>query len=485
MRPKIIILLTQLRTQARGVMLAALWQLRRFVEAGFDAEIRLFEYVLDFDDIRKSLRDSHRLPDSGVVANLHEFLISVEPPEIRTYDKMIVARLRDHREAVSERPPDHLRDFRSIRRYAGWELASAESSGELIAEYYRPDGSVYLRALATEASMFEGIKGAVWYDRDGDPVATFEDLKGLWSYWLRFGVPKERPLVVIQEGQYVQRSGKEVFALITTGSNDYNFAVAHGATLANVKSRSQRVSPGWSSIVEHPEKLDRMVFLTDEQRLAWLRSFPDWDNTVTIPNECRVETFEYSAAVQSRFVTVTSLVPLKQIEHMIRAMRLVVDSWPGATLEVFGEGSQRVSLEQLTESMGLSDNVFFLGYAPDARSSFRGAVASLITSDREAFPIPVLESMAVGTPLISYDIDYGPRGVISNDVDGYLVERNNIEALAARMIEVLTLTKQNGNESVRRAALRRAQDFAGPKILALWLSEIDQVISGRSRYRGY
>lgn len=59
-------------------MLAALWKGKRFVELGFDAEIRLFEHVLDFPAIKAHLIESKRLAPNLPTSNIHEFLITYD-----------------------------------------------------------------------------------------------------------------------------------------------------------------------------------------------------------------------------------------------------------------------------------------------------------------------------------------------------------------------------------------------------------------------
>ena len=54
----------------------------------------------------------------------------------------------------------------------------------------------------------------------------------------------------------------------------------------------------------------------------------------------------------------------------------------------------------------------------------------LLTSLYEGFALVIQESIANGTPVISYDIKYGPRDMIQDGVNGYLVEDGNIDQLA-------------------------------------------------------
>ena len=53
---------------------------------------------------------------------------------------------------------------------------------------------------------------------------------------------------------------------------------------------------------------------------------------------------------------------------------------------------------------------------------------SLITSNMEGFSLALLESLAHGVPVISYDIKYGPSELITSDFNGYLITKNDEDA---------------------------------------------------------
>lgn len=466
--PKVIILLTALRAQARGVMLSALWKARRLREQGYDVQIRLFEHVLDFKYIKQSLVESQQLIPDIPVSNIHEFLDDLELPAA---DRETTTELQDYasRDLGS---PDQEVSYGPVVRYRAWQRSG---SAKMFAEYFRKDGSLYMRAFTHDRSLMKGASNIDLYGPNGVLLATFDSARALWQFWLRHGVEPGRPLVVIQDGMFISDGGMEMLSNICVGPDVANFAVAHGATLAFRNATRSIPISGWDPNRRFGGAPDRMVFLTDEQKNHWQEAFPEATGLVTIPHECRAERIGYTDQTSQKIVTIASLTPLKRVDHLIRAFALVKPSVPGTNLEIYGAGPEEGALKSLRDELGLKESIKFMGYSLDAQSAFSGAAASVITSEREAFGMPILESMSVGTPVVAYDIEYGPRYIIRDGVDGLLVPSGDVNGLARALLRILS-----GGEDIialRRKAADRAAEFSGEAIGKRWDSEIRKVLA--------
>ena len=103
-----------------------------------------------------------------------------------------------------------------------------------------------------------------------------------------------------------------------------------------------------------------------------------------------------------------------------------VDAVDGVTLLVAGDGEERARLEGVAGS-----RVRFLGPQPRERilELFRAADASLLSSSWENFPHTVVESLAVGTPVIATRVG-GVAEVVQDGENGLLVESGDAGALA-------------------------------------------------------
>lgn len=94
------------------------------------------------------------------------------------------------------------------------------------------------------------------------------------------------------------------------------------------------------------------------------------------------------------------LVRVKHVETIIRAVSVVKDTLPSIKLAIVGDGEERTMLEELTRSLGLSDNIDFAGYQANTWEWYNRGKISLLTSEREGFPYTVIESLRCGVPVI-------------------------------------------------------------------------------------
>lgn len=106
-------------------------------------------------------------------------------------------------------------------------------------------------------------------------------------------------------------------------------------------------------------------------------------------------------------------------------------------LAILGEGAKRPELVARVAALGLADHVQFLGFDPNPLKYMARAYALIQSSSAEGLPGTLIQSLAVGTPVIATDCDHGPREVIRPGVDGWLVPVGDAAALARRTIELL------------------------------------------------
>lgn len=106
-------------------------------------------------------------------------------------------------------------------------------------------------------------------------------------------------------------------------------------------------------------------------------------------------------------------------------------------LVVLGEGSRAAELRALAGSLGLSERVRFVGVERNPHAWSARADLFVMPSRWEGFPNAAAEAMAVGTPLLLADCDYGPRELTGNGRFGTLVPVDDAAALAAAMDRLL------------------------------------------------
>jgi glycosyltransferase involved in cell wall biosynthesis len=121
----------------------------------------------------------------------------------------------------------------------------------------------------------------------------------------------------------------------------------------------------------------------------------------------------------------------KALEVALEAVHQVA----GVSLLVGGDGPERADMERRASELGLEGRVRFLGALPRRQvlELFRAADASMLSSTWENFPHTLVESLAVGTPVISTDVG-GVAEVVRDHENGLLVPAGDAKALAAAIV---------------------------------------------------
>jgi len=129
-------------------------------------------------------------------------------------------------------------------------------------------------------------------------------------------------------------------------------------------------------------------------------------------------------------------------------------------LRIFGNGPLRATLAEYVETLNLTNNVFFEGYIDDVSQIYQNLTGLLLTSQYEGFPNVMIEALASGIPVISFDFKSGPSEVIVNGINGFLVDNRSIDLLAQRMIQLVQnpLNDLSIRESVHRMGIGTIAD---------------------------
>ncbi len=145
-------------------------------------------------------------------------------------------------------------------------------------------------------------------------------------------------------------------------------------------------------------------------------------------------------------VSVGALYPVKGFDILIKALSMVQAEIPNIKLHILGMETvvkgYRKKLETLAGQLGLSGKVVFHGFVPNPYPYMKEADLFVLSSRKEGFPNVVLESLVTGTPVVATDcVDLS--GIISDGVNGYVVEKENVAALAAGIVKGSMLESQN------------------------------------------
>ncbi|MFG7351468.1 glycosyltransferase [Shewanella oncorhynchi] len=177
-------------------------------------------------------------------------------------------------------------------------------------------------------------------------------------------------------------------------------------------------------------KADHIINQCQAMRDDLVSVFPHLaDKTSVIYNPVAKHVEDYAkahdltqVAKQDYLLCVGRLEKQKAFHYAIEGFAGIANDFQNLRLKIVGQGSLEQSLKQCAIDLGVADRVDFEGFQADMIPYYLHAKATLLTSLYEGFPNALIESTTLGTPVIAFDCPSGPRDIIKNGTNGYLVE---------------------------------------------------------------
>jgi len=216
-------------------------------------------------------------------------------------------------------------------------------------------------------------------------------------------------------------------------------------------------------------RYDRIVVLTQED---YDRHWQKKKNVSVIPNPAVLSSAS-SSLDSKRILAVGRLAYPKNFTSLIRAFSFVASRFPEWSLDIYGEGNERESLSSEILTLGLSNSVWLMGNRTDIQSLMTDYSLFAMTSRFEGFGMVLVEAMSCGLPVVSYACPCGPKDIIRQGVDGFLVPPGDENMLADRICQLIedeSLRKEMGT-----AAHERAKHYSIERILPMWMSLFEEL----------
>lgn len=223
--------------------------------------------------------------------------------------------------------------------------------------------------------------------------------------------------------------------------------------IRNISTLSQKRKQAeglWSRYVVHP--LTQALYRYGDHFIAQSEGMKqdlvahyklDRNKIVVIHNPLRADIEDASANPdfvnterENIILAVGRLKPVKGYDHAVTAFAGFVKQHPDFRLRFVGEGPERERLENLARDLGCWNNVEFVPFTSDVVPHYKTATATILTSIYEGFPNILIESIALGTPVVAYDCQNGPSEIITK-ANGILVPYRDTDALQNALAELV------------------------------------------------
>lgn len=191
-----------------------------------------------------------------------------------------------------------------------------------------------------------------------------------------------------------------------------------------------------------------------------------------IPNAVTFNTFNtliYDKKERSlkRMISVGRLHPQKGYDLLLPALKPVFAKHPDWYIDIYGDGDDREMLENLKDSLGLNNHVFFRGFVQDIQTEYMQSSFYVMSSRYEGFPMVLLEAMAHGLPVISFNCPEGPAQLLKDGI-GLLIPPGDVEQLACGLNEMIENEDIRADMAIR--GYNKAKEYSPEKIYLQWIS---------------
>ncbi|WP_298116826.1 glycosyltransferase [Flavobacterium sp.] len=218
------------------------------------------------------------------------------------------------------------------------------------------------------------------------------------------------------------------------------------------------------------KKFSKAIFLSEESKSEW-----EINNYEVIPNSSWIKTQEFSYCENKKVICIARNSYEKGLDRLFPIWKKVTDKNPDWELLLYSEKEGYFDLDKLILKNDLSKNVRILNFEKNILNSYLESSIYLMTSRDEGMPMVLIEAMSVGLPIIAFDCPIGPKSLIENDVNGFLVKDNDLEDFAHKIIQLIDdidLRKEFGKNSMLLSRKYNSDD-----VLTKWKTFFQEVDS--------
>lgn len=262
----------------------------------------------------------------------------------------------------------------------------------------------------------------------------------------------------------IKDGSKKVGELHVNRANYRNFEANETNTLKNWFSKF------WNrSLVSKLRKLDRFVVLTEEDKASWT----ELDNVEVIPDPLAFEIEKISSLTNKRVIAVGRYVYQKGFDLLLHSWAMIEKQHPDWQLVVYGMGN-REPYEHIIDELQIDcSRCHLYGNTSDIKKEYLDSSIFVFSSRFEGFGMVLIEAMACGLPVVSFDCPCGPKDIINHNVDGLLVENGNVKELALGLSELMDDEKELKRFSIE--ARKNVVRFSLESIADRWKSLFDNL----------
>jgi glycosyltransferase involved in cell wall biosynthesis len=229
----------------------------------------------------------------------------------------------------------------------------------------------------------------------------------------------------------------------------------------------QRIDRVRRRVDRHKGRLDALVTLTARDRDDYIqRSCWPADKVHVIPNASRASILTNWPERKNVIVAAGRLTHQKGYDRLIDAFVPVARAHPDWELHIYGKGPDRRPLQKMINERGISHQARLMGWTDRLDLVLSEAAIFALSSRYEGLPLVGIEAMSKGLPMVAFDCPRGPRELVRDEQNGYLVANGDLPAFSTALERLVLDAELRG--AMGKAALEDALQYQIPTVGEQW-----------------
>lgn len=222
------------------------------------------------------------------------------------------------------------------------------------------------------------------------------------------------------------------------------------------------------------KKYDRFVVLTHEDKSYW----GDWPDIAVIPNALTFPVARPALLDNKRVIAVGRYSYQKGFDYLIDAWAIVHYFQPEWKLDIIGGGEWEERLQRQIDENKLNHCVRLKPSTGHIEKEYEQASILVMSSRYEGLPMVLLEAQSFGLPIVSFACKCGPKDIITDGENGFLVPEGSLPTLADRILRLMEEEELRKRMGMR--AFARSKAFSEERIMRHWNDLFYELVSGNA-----
>lgn len=218
---------------------------------------------------------------------------------------------------------------------------------------------------------------------------------------------------------------------------------------------------------------DSVVTLTERDKTYWLKGTNHKSQITAIANPCPFPLQYYEKKANTKLVLAVGRLTYQ------KGFDLLLESWlevnkinPDWKLKIVGEGEDRAKLTEFIEKNELNGSVELVGNTSNVSKYYKEAEIFCLSSRFEGFGMVLIEALAFGLPIVSFDCEVGPAEILE-DTGSILVAQNNTKQFSQSLIKLMN--NDSERKVISTASKEKAKIYQPENIIKQWIELIENL----------